>query len=103
MGNLLAPTITNYFMGTLETNLFNTKDKNDPVLYLRYVDDIFCIFQKDVIFEKFYKKLNAFYKPINFTYELSGNELPILDINIRQTREEIITIVHKKKSIQMSM
>ena len=48
MGNPLAPTIANYFMGTLEKNLFNTEDDNNPVLYLRYVDDIFCIFRKDV-------------------------------------------------------
>ena len=41
MGNPLAPTIANYFMEILEKNLFNTKDKNNPVIYLRYVDDIF--------------------------------------------------------------
>ena len=46
MGNLLAPTIANYFMGTLEKYLFNTEDENNPVLYLRYVDDIFCISKK---------------------------------------------------------
>ena len=55
MGNPLAPSIANFFMGTLETKLFNTEDKNDPVIYLRYVDDIFCIFRKDVQFKKFHK------------------------------------------------
>ena len=97
MGNPLAPTIANFFMGTLETNLFNTEDVNNPVLYLRYVDDIFCIFRKDVSFEKFYKKLNNLHKSINFTYELGGNELPFLDFNIKLTREEIITKIHKKQ------
>ena len=98
MGNPLAPTIANYFMGTLEEkNLFNTEDENNPVLYLRYVDDIFCIFRKDVSFEKFHKKLNKLHKSINFTYELGGNELPFLDVNIKLTREEIITKVHKKE------
>ena len=92
-----TPTIANFFIGTLETNLFNTEDENNPVLYLRYVDDIFCIFRKDVSFEKFYKKLNNLHKSINFTYELGGNELPFLDINIKLTREEIITKIHKKQ------
>ena len=32
MENLLAPTIANYFIGTLEKNFFNTKDENNPVL-----------------------------------------------------------------------
>ena len=65
-------------------------------LTIRYVDDIFCIFRKDVQFEKFHKKLNNLHKCINFTYELGGNELPFLDINIRLTKEEIVTKVHKK-------
>ena len=83
-------------MGTLEEkNLFNTEDENNPVLYLRYVDDIFCIFRKDVSFKKFHKKLNKLHKSINFTYELGGNELPFLDINIKLKREEITTKVHK--------
>ena len=64
MGNPLAPTIANYFMGTLEKNLFNTEDENNPVLYLRYVDDIFCIFRKDVSLEKFHTKLNKLHKSI---------------------------------------
>ena len=97
MGNPLAPTIANYFMGTLEKSLFNTEDENNPVLYLRYVDDIFCIFRKDVSFEKFHKKLNKLHKSISFTYELGGNELPFLDINIKLKREEITTKVHKKE------
>ena len=45
-------------METLKTMLFNSEDKNNPVLYLRYVDDIFCIFRKDVSFNNFHQKLN---------------------------------------------
>ena len=54
-------------------------------------------FPKYVSFEKFHKKLNKLHKSINFTYELGGKELPFLDINIKLTREEIITKVHKKE------
>ena len=62
-----------------------------------YTTDIFCIFRKNVQFEKFNKKLNNLHKSINFTYELGGNELLFLDINIRLTKEEIVTKVHKKE------
>ena len=34
MGGSLAPTIRIFFMGTLETTLFNKPDENNPVLYL---------------------------------------------------------------------
>ena len=88
MGNPLAPTIANYFMGALEKNLFNTEVENNQVLYIRYFDDINCIFRKDVSFEKFHKKLNKLFKSINFTYELGGNELPFLDIKIKLTTEK---------------
>ena len=62
-----------------------------------YTTDIFCIFRKDVQFEKFHKKLNNLHKSINFTYEIGGYELPSLDINIRLTKEEIVTEVHKRE------
>ena len=88
IGNPLAPSKANFLMGTLETNLFNTEEENDPVIYLRYVDDIFCIFRKDVQFEIFYKKLNNLQKSFNFSYELGRNELEFLDINIRLTRQK---------------
>ena len=60
------------------------------------MDNIFCIFRKNLSFEKFHKKLNKLHKSINLEYELGGNELPILDTNIKLTREKIITKVHKK-------
>ena len=55
MGNPLAFTIADYFIGTLEKTLFNSEDENNQVLYLRYVNDIFCSFRKDVLFENFNK------------------------------------------------
>ena len=67
------------------------------MLYRQYVDDIFCIFRKDVSFESFHKKLNKLHKSINITYKLGGNELPFLDIIIKLTTEKIITRVYRKK------
>ena len=99
MGNPLAPTIANFFMGTLEATLFNKDDVNNPVLYIRYVDDIFCIFRKDVLFNDFEERLNKLHKAIKFTHELGTqeNELPFLDIKVKLATGKIITKVHKKE------
>ena len=70
-------------MGTLENNLFTKENENNLVIYFRYVDDIFCIFRKDVMFSNFYNKLNTLHEPITFTFELGGNELPFLDVKIK--------------------
>ena len=62
MGNPLAPTIANFFLGHLENQLFDTKGNGShpqrPAIYTRYVDDIFCIFRKDVNYEPFLDQLN---------------------------------------------
>ena len=69
------------------------------MLYLRYVDDIFCIFRKDVLFNDFEQKLNKLHKAIKFTHELATqeNELPFLDIKVKLATGKIITKVHKKE------
>ena len=50
--------LQNYLVGLLETPLFSKVDKNNPVLYIRYVDDIYRNFWKDVLFNNFHEKLN---------------------------------------------
>ena len=85
MGNHLTLTLANLFMVTLETRLINT-DSDNLVLYLRYVDDIFCIFRKTVSFNSFHEKLNELHKYFVFTYELGGKEIPFLDTKNRLSR-----------------
>ena len=95
LGNpALDPTLANFPMGTLENNLFNKENENNQVIYWRYVDDTFCIFRKDMMFINFFNRLNTLHKPITFTYELGGNELPFLvntnkrlKLNIQKTCE----------------
>ena len=52
MGNPLAPTLANFFLGIMERKLFNNTSlsTSDPTLYTRYVDDIFCVFRGGVQF-----------------------------------------------------
>ena len=59
MGNPLAPTIADYSTGTSRKHLFETEDENNPVVCLRYTDEIFCIFRKDGFLKN---KLNKLHK-----------------------------------------
>ena len=45
MRSPLGPTLANFFMANLENKLLQKKSDANPKLYLRYVDDIFAIFE----------------------------------------------------------
>ena len=98
MGNPLAPTLANFFLGVLERKLFNVEqqDISDPVFYLRYVDDIFCIFRSGVKFEPFLEKLNGLHKNLTFTFEIGGRTIPFLDTNITLDGEGFSSTVYRK-------
>ena len=54
MGSPLGPTIYNFFLAHLENELLSVS-KFKPELYLRYVDDIFCVFRDRSTYEKFFQ------------------------------------------------
>ena len=85
MGNPLAPTLANFFLGHMENQLFGESSdgkEHYPAFYCRYVDDIFCIFHKDVNYEIFFRKLNALHRNLTFTVEMGGKSLSFLDTKI---------------------
>ena len=45
MGSPLGPTLANFFIANLENKLLQKESDTNPKLYLRYVDDIFAIFE----------------------------------------------------------
>ena len=47
MGSPLGPTLANFFLVTLRTKLLAQNLDCSPKLYLRYVDDIFAIFEEE--------------------------------------------------------
>ena len=55
MGNCLAPTLANFFLGHLEEKLFERCIKEFyPNFYRRYVDDIFCVFSNQSDADRFF-------------------------------------------------
>ena len=59
MESPLGPTLANFFMANLETKLINKLQTSKPKLYLRYVDDIFAIFDNQEACSSFFRQLNT--------------------------------------------
>ena len=106
MGNPLAPTLANFFLGHLERDVLKldnglgrTPSSTNPVMYVRYVDDIFCIFRKDVHYQPFLNMLNALHPNLAFTHELGGKTLPFLDTKVTLTGSNMfVSEVYRKKT-----
>jgi retron-type reverse transcriptase len=67
MGNALSPLLANIFMTVLETRL--SKLKIFPKVWIRYVNDIFCVMKKNTI-----DRMKQRHNTIKFTYEVEDNE-----------------------------
>ncbi len=53
-----------------------------PALYVRYVDDIFCIFREGDTHHDFLTRLNTLHPSLAFTVEVSGKTMPFLDMQV---------------------
>ena len=77
--------MANFFLGCLEEKLFNNNNYLLPNLYLRYIDDIYAVFDSDSACTQFLDILNSQHKDIKFTLEKNTNRenLPFLDVQIK--------------------
>ena len=83
MGSPLSPLLANLCMEFVENEILNNCDPSmKPLIWLRYVDDIFIIFndtQSD--FDSFFNYVNNILPSIKFTVEYEiENKLPFLDV-----------------------
>jgi hypothetical protein len=82
MGSPLGPLLADLFMSNLELKL-NRFSTNKPQIWIRYVDDIFCIFNKQQNIKDFLIRINKWHRNIKFTSEPEDNErLAFLDVLI---------------------
>ncbi|MCG8432382.1 MAG: hypothetical protein MJA29_14590, partial [Candidatus Omnitrophica bacterium] len=97
MGSPLGPTLANFCLAHMESKLLpNTTTETKPALYLRYVDDIFCIFRNGISYEPFFQSLNDLHRNLRFTFELGPNSLPFLDTLVKVTDGQVTTEVYRK-------
>ena len=99
MGSPLGPSLANFFLGHLEQhNIFNKSGIN-PKLYVRYVDDIFAVFDKNVKFQPFLDHINHQHGNIKFTVEESvNNVLAFLDTSICIKGNNFESCVYRKST-----
>ena len=82
MGQKYAPNYANLFMAQWEKEALQ-KCPNKPIIYLRYLDDIFGIWTHgEDEFDKFFNILNGNQTNINLTSETSYQEINFLDTTI---------------------
>ena len=98
IGTKFAPTYANLFIAGLEKKIFeNTNFK--PLLWLRYLDDIFCIWTEGIErLQEFYQYLNSFHPTIKFTMEFSKEQINFLDVNISQKEGALQTDLYYKST-----
>ena len=99
MGNPLSCFVANTFLHYFENHCKNTFNYF-PRVWLRYVDDIFAVFdtQKYDI-NDFINRLNEVHASINFTYETEQNgSLPFLDIKVIKNQGHLEFDIYRKNT-----
>ena len=101
MGTKVAPSYANLFMGKLEDKLLSEAKKMGlkPALYLRFIDDIFVIWdQGEENLKRFINFLNESHDSIKFTAEYSKNSVTFLDTKIHVENNDIYTELYTKET-----
>ena len=77
--------MANFFLDCLEEKLLASTNNSLPNLYLRYIDDIYAVFDGDSACTQFLDILNSQHKDIKFTLEKNTNRenLAFLDVQIK--------------------
>ena len=95
MGSPLGPALANIFVGYQEAKLFNIAKR--PLVYFRYVDDTFNVFNNKEDCNTFLTHLNSLHPSLRFTNEKeSNNSLPFVDVLVERHDSEFLTSVNRK-------
>jgi hypothetical protein len=98
MGSPLGPTLANAFLCHYEKIwLENCRIEFKPLVYRRYVDDIFVLFKSKDQLECFVKYFNSRHRSMKFTYEIENNDqFSFLDICITRKNGNFETSTYRK-------
>ena len=98
MGSPLRPTLANAFLCHFERLwLDSCPPEFKPVVYRRYVDDIFVLFKSKDHLLLFTKHLNTRHKNLKFTFDLEqNNSFSFLDVKITHRSNGFSTSVFRK-------
>ena len=93
MGSPLGPILANAFLCHSEKTCLNEcPSQFQPVVYRRYVDDIFDLFKSKEHVRLFVNYMNSKHKNIKFTFETEGsNNFSFLDVKITRKNKRFVT------------
>ena len=78
----------------------NKFNKNKPTVWLRYVDDIYCLFtipQGKII--EFHTRAHKWHKNLHFTITTKSNKsISFLDVLVTRDEHQLITSLYRKPS-----
>ena len=99
MGSRLGPNYACLFVGHVEEQIFQQYPGKKPDLYKRYIDDIAgaasCSKNELGNFAEF---INNFHPSLKFTWAISDNQLPFLDLLLKPTPQGLTTSIHYKET-----
>ena len=99
MGGPLGPSLANFFLAHLEkTKFVNCTFNHQPKLYLRYIDDVFVIFDEKQCYNDFFNFINGVHSNLEFTVELATDTLPFLDVNVELNDNDVQLSIYRKKT-----
>lgn len=97
MGTPLAPPIANIFMAYLEKKTFSSRPGLCPVIYVRFLDDIFYLqVLKNIPYDVLRKALGNMHPSIRLTFKSSPIEIDVLDLVIHRAGDRLLHRVHQK-------
>ena len=99
MGSRLGPNYACLFVGHVDEQIFQQYPGKKPDLYKRYIDDIAgaasCSKNK---LDNFAEFINNFHPSLKFTWAISDNQLPFLDLLLKPTPQGLTTSIHYKET-----
>ncbi|XP_033109872.1 uncharacterized protein LOC117111097 [Anneissia japonica] len=100
MGTCMAPQYANLFMANLEQNFL--AHSSSPLVYYRYIDDIFMIWTDTLAELEFHRGLNNAHPTIKLTIEHSNEEVHFLDTTVSFRENQNFNISQTHRQVQLS-
>ena len=99
MGSRFGPNYACLFVGHIEEQIFQQYRGKTPDLYKRYIDDIVGAASgtKEEL-EDFATFVNNFHPSLKFTWAISDDKLPFLDLYLTPSSNRLITTIHYKET-----
>ena len=91
IGTKFAPTYASIFMDKLENNFLKSQELT-PLLWYRYIDDVFFIWTHgEEKLASFIDDLNNYRPNIKFTHKSNKEHIPFLDLNVSLSGNKLST------------